>query len=63
MLCGEQRLILPEFSGPGMEPQLKRDRRRRKRWQIISTMSGLHEFHIKLEVTAEWAPLNREAGA
>jgi hypothetical protein len=56
-------MILPELSGPGMEAHLKRQKKWRKIWQIISTMAGLRELHIKLKITAEWATLNREAAA
>lgn len=56
-------MIFPEFSGPGMQLLLKRQKKWTKIWQIISTMTGLRELHIKLNVTAEWATLNREAAA
>jgi hypothetical protein len=54
-------MTFPEFSGLGMEIYLKRHKKWRKIWQIISTMAGLRELHIKLNVTTEWATLNREA--
>jgi hypothetical protein len=54
---------LPEFSGPGREVHLKRQKKWRKIWHIISTMAGLRELHIKLNVTTEWVTMNREAAA
>lgn len=55
--------IIPGFSGPGLEIHLKRQKKWRKIWHIISTMAGLRELHVKLNVTTEWATLNKEAAA
>ncbi|KAE9364359.1 hypothetical protein N431DRAFT_563682 [Stipitochalara longipes BDJ] len=51
----------PDFPGPGREAHLKRLRKWKKIWKIISTIAGLRELHIKLNVPGEWATLNREA--
>ena len=55
--------IISGFSGLGLEIHLKRQKKWRKIWHIISMMTGLRELHIKLNVTTEWATLNREAAA
>lgn len=65
-LPDEPFLLYPEYSAHGLEIYRKRLQRWGRVWEIISTMTGLHELHVKLKFSSEsprWATLNKEAAA
>ncbi len=53
--------IPPGFAGPQYQELARYQDRWREIWYIISTMKSLQSLYVKLEVSTDWATLNKES--